>query len=84
MIHVLTNWGLNKMRTESNDQPISFYGYYRQTSDISGSLVGNKLADHSDEVGVSAILDLKSGFNGLGKDDCKTRHIQVLRLCVLY
>ena len=29
--------------------------YYRQTSNISHTLVGNKLADHSDVVGASAV-----------------------------
>ena len=62
---------------------------YRQTSNISHSLVGNKLVDHSDVVGASPvgaalipcqccsnyifILNLIPGFNGLGRDNCKTR-----------
>ena len=46
------------------------------------TLVGNKIVDHSDVVGNIAcrrcsnyifILDLTPGFNGLGKDNCKTR-----------
>ena len=48
---------------------------YRQTSNISRTLVGNKLVDHSDVVGASHvfILDLTYDFNGLDKDNCKTR-----------
>ena len=46
------------------------------------TLVGNKIVDHSDvvwasPVGAAAttsfIPDITSGFNGLGKDNCKTR-----------
>ena len=46
---------------------------YPQTSDISGSFVGNKIVDHWDVVGAAAllnsifILDLKPGFNKLRK-----------------
>ena len=55
--------------------------HYRQTSRISRNLVSNKIVDHSDVVGASPvgaanyifILDLTHGFNGLGKDICKTR-----------
>ena len=52
---------------------------YRKTSNISRILVGNKIVDNSD---VSAdrrcsnyifILNLTTGFNGLGKDHCKGR-----------
>ena len=55
---------------------------YRQTSNISRTLEGNKLVVHSDIVECIArrrcsnyifILDLTPGFNGLGKDNCKTR-----------
>ena len=53
---------------------------YRQVSNISGTLVGNKILDHSDVVGAAPvgsncifILDLTPGFIGLGKDNCKTR-----------
>ena len=50
----------------------------RQTSNISHTLVGNKMVDRSDVVGASPvsyifILDATPGFNGLGKDNCKTR-----------
>ena len=51
---------------------------YHQTSNISGTLVGNKIVDRSDAAETSPvglvcsnyifILDLTSGFNGLGKD----------------
>ena len=55
--------------------------HYHQTSNISHTLVENKIVDHSDVVGASPvgcsnytfILDLTPGFNGLGKDNCKTR-----------
>ena len=59
-----------------------FLGIYRQVSNIRGTLVGNKIVDHSDVVGASIacrrcsnyifILDLTLGFIGLGKDNCKT------------
>ena len=59
-----------------------FWYMYCQTSNISCTLVGNKLVDHSDVVGASPvgaapnynlILDLTPGFNGSDKDNCKTR-----------
>ena len=56
---------------------------YCQTSDVRRTLVGNKIVDHSDVVGASPvgaaasncifIIDLITGFNGLGKDNIKTR-----------
>ena len=53
---------------------------YRKTSNIRWTLVGNKIVDHSDVVGASPVgsnyiffLGLIPGFNGLGKDKCKTR-----------
>ena len=56
---------------------------YRKTSNISRTLVGNKIVDNSDVVAASpfgvapkfyiSILDLTPGFNGLSKDNCKTR-----------
>ena len=54
---------------------------YRQDSNISRTMVGNKIVDHSDVVGASPvgatnyifILDITSGFIGLGKDNCTTR-----------
>ena len=49
--------------------------YYRKVSNISRTFVGNKIVDHSDVVGASPvfILNLTPGFNGLAKDNCKTR-----------
>ena len=54
-----------------------------QTSNIRCTLDGNEIVDHSDVVGASPfdaaptqyifILDLAAGFNGLGKDNCKSR-----------
>ena len=58
------------------------YPQYCQTSNVRCTLIGNKIVDHSDVVGalpVGAapkyifILNLTLGFNGLGKDSCKTR-----------
>ena len=55
---------------------------YCQTSSTNSTLVENKLVDHSDVVGTSSvgtdqtyifILDLTPDWNGLGKDNCKTR-----------
>ena len=48
------------------------------TSNISCTLVDNKIIDHSDgqqrrSALLQYIFNLKSGFNGLGKDKCKTR-----------
>ena len=50
-----------------------------QTSNISHTLLGNRIVHHSDVVGASPvanyifILDLTYGFIGLGKGNCKTR-----------
>ena len=55
---------------------------YCKASNISRTLVGNKIVDNSDVVGASPvgaapttsfIHDLTPGFNGLSKDNCKTR-----------
>ena len=59
---------------------------YHQTYNIKGMLVSNKIVDHSDVIGAFRcswsitgcsndifILALTPGFNGLGKDNCKTR-----------
>ena len=69
--------------------------YYRKTSNISRTLVGNKIVDNSDVVGASPvgaaptifILNLTPGFNGLNRrqpqDD--TRNILSFGiLCDLY
>ena len=45
---------------------------YRQTSNISRTSVGNKIVDHSDVV-LQQHLNFLPGFNGLDKDNCKTR-----------
>ena len=50
---------------------------YRKTSNISGTLVGNTIVDHSDVVGATPsnyifILNLTSGFTGFGNDNRKT------------
>ena len=52
-------------------------GTYRKTSNISCTLVGNKIVDNSDVVGCRRcsnyifILNLTPGFNGLSDDNCK-------------
>ena len=52
---------------------------YRQISNISRTLVVNKIADHSDAVGENRllllfiILDLTPAFNGLGQGNYKTK-----------
>ena len=50
---------------------------YRKTSNISHTLVGNKIVDNSDVVGVSPVSAAPTtssfstpGFNGLSKDNC--------------
>ena len=56
--------------------PIGIYG---QVSNISHTLVGNEIFDHSDEVGASPVgvapttSSSSAGLIGLGKDNCKTR-----------
>ena len=45
---------------------------YRQTSNISGTLVGNKIDDHCCSKYIF-ILDLTPGFNVLGKCNCMVR-----------
>ena len=56
--------------------------HYRQTSNIRCSRVGNTIVYYSDVVGAAPsvlrsnnifIFDLTLSFNGLGKDNCKTR-----------
>ena len=49
-----------------------------QTSNINHTWICKKIADHSDVVGASPvnyifILNLTPGFNGLGKENGKTR-----------
>ena len=51
---------------------------YRIVFNIRRTLVGKKIVDHSDVVGAAPtgyifILNLTPGFNGLGKDNYKTR-----------
>ena len=50
---------------------------YRQTSNVRRTFEGNRIVYYSDVVGVSPIcafiLDITSGFNKLGIDNCKTR-----------
>ena len=55
---------------------------YRQIFNISRTLAGNRIVDHSDVDGASPgvallqlyfILDLTAGFNWCGNDNCKAR-----------
>ena len=47
---------------------------YSQTSNIRHTLVGSKIVDQCRRCSnYMFILDLITGFNGLGKDNCKTR-----------
>ena len=75
----------------------SHFSLHHQTSNISCTLVGNKLVDHSYVVAASTasqhcsnyifILDLTPGFNGLGKQrqmQDETRNIQVFLFGALY
>ena len=59
------------------DQIIYDIHHYRQASNISRTLVGNELVDHSGTCRRCSnyifILDFTTGFNGLGKGNCKTR-----------
>ena len=58
--------------------PDSAFRIYHQTSDISHTLVGNKIVDHWDVVGAlpagaaRTTFSFSTGFNGLGKNNCKT------------
>ena len=47
--------------------------YYCSTSNISYTLVDNKIVDYLDVVAASPVGDLIPGFNGLDKYNCKTR-----------
>ena len=73
---------------------VSSTARYRQTANISHTLVGNRIVDHSDVVGASPvgsapnyifILNSTPGFNGLYRDNCKTRRetIKFLDLVIL-
>ena len=54
---------------------------YHQTSNIRSTFVDNKIVDYSDAVGASPVgaapttssFSIAPGFNGFGKDNCKTR-----------
>ena len=50
---------------------------YRQISNSNDTVTANTIVDHSDVVGAWStyifIPDLTPGFNGLGKENCKTR-----------
>ena len=50
---------------------------YRHPSNVSRTLMSNKIVDRLDEVEAVAIfiLDSTPGFNGFGKDNRKTRDI---------
>ena len=78
-------WGPGAISREVS-QPaitnISLKMTYRQTSNITHPLAGNKTINHSDVVGASPVgaapttssfLTLTPGFNGLSRDSDKTR-----------
>ena len=47
---------------------------YRQVSNITRTLVGNKIVNHSDVVGAAPSFSTWTpGFIGFGKDNCTTR-----------
>ena len=74
-----------KVSTKNTLNPLLaelFCKKYHKTSNITCTLVGNDIVDHSDVVGASHVgtvqLHLHSrlktpGFNGMGKDNCKIR-----------
>ena len=91
---VIQHFSLNWIITRSSSKLICLYhenrtrySMYCQVSNISRTLVGNTIADHSDVVGASPvgsapttysyltsyIYDLTRAFNGLGKDSYKAR-----------
>ena len=65
----------NHNKAKHNKTVCIFLGVYC----IRPTLVGNKCVDHSDVVGASPVgaapttSSFSLGFNGLGKDNCKTR-----------
>ena len=48
-------WGDQMSMLCNNPQPRNIKGYYRKTSYISRTLVGNKIVDNSDVVGASPV-----------------------------
>ena len=56
---------------------------YRKTSNISRTLLGKEIVDHSDVVGASPVGAAPTTLN---KDNCKTRkkHLKFGIWCVLY
>ena len=74
LVHPITDNGMT-LGLSSVEPMVYLWGWglridgYRQASNISRTLVGYKLVEHSDAVGASLIiLHLTPGFNGL----CKT------------
>ena len=56
MCVVLPNYGVRIVRIlENTDRPYQERIDYRKTSNISHTLVGNKIVDHSDVVGASPV-----------------------------
>ena len=61
-----------------SDHIVQYIRVYRQTSNICRILVGNVIVDHWDVVGASPVgaalntSSFSTGFNGVGKDNCKT------------
>ena len=76
-----------EVRRNRQQNIIAFWNYC-QTSNISPTLVSYKIVDHADVVGASPdwgcsnyifILDLTPGFNGLGRDNCKTKQESLIK-----
>ena len=79
-MYLWISWKVVLVKCYFRDENSEWKQEYRQTSNTSHTLVGNKLVDHSDVVGASPvgsnyifILNLTPGFNGLGKDNYKMR-----------
>ena len=81
-ISVYLKWDPDGWSTQSKFFYDSGYYAYHQVSDISRTLFGNKIVDHSDVAcwrcsNYIFILDLTPGFIGLGTGNCQdeTRNI---------
>ena len=78
-LHLLMAWH-SYVALSTGTLKVTFGSIYRKVSNIRRTLLVNKVVDHSDVVGASPVgarlqvhLHSQPGFNGLGKDNCKTR-----------
>ena len=60
------------LKCQIGEHPVNLFEIHRQTSNISRTLVGNKIVDQSNVVGVLPV-GAAPGFNGLGEDKQKAR-----------